>query len=226
MEVFPGVALTRARDFLFSSLFISDDLPTFDLKTSGKQHNVPKFFAQAMTRFVVPGTPRQSKDFYPLYIANYVFGGSGLNSRISQVVREKNGLTYGIYTYLAFRDKVSVLAGGYSATPENFDKARELLLAEWQKIAENGITADEFKQATKALIASHNLRFASIDGIADMLVAMQQYDLGIDFLDKRNDYIRAVTPEQVNAAAQKYFMNQPDFVNVGVETTEEEEENK
>ena len=203
--------------------FVDDELPDFSLKTTGKQYNVEKFFAQAMTRFAVLGTTRQSEDFYPLYIANYVFGGSGLNSRISQIIREKNGLTYGIYTYLAFHDKAAVLTGSYSATPENFEKARNLLLAEWQKMEQSGITQSELQQAKNAMIASHNLRFASIDGISDMLVAMQQYDLGADFLEKRNDYVRAVTLEQVNAAARKYFKNKPDFVSVGLKNIDEGE---
>lgn len=200
-------------------------LEKIDLQTGGAQHNVEQSFAQAMTRFVTKGTTRQSKDFYPLYIANYIFGDSGLNSRISQVVREENGLTYGIYTYLSFKDSVAMLNGGYSATAENFNKAQELLLSEWRKMADKGVTAEELKQAQKALIASHNLRFASIGGISDMLVAMQRYDLGADFLDKRNDYIKDVTLKQVNDAAHKYFENVPDFVNVGVQTTEKEEKN-
>ena len=166
---------------------------------------------------------KESEDFYPLYIANYVFGDSGLNSRISQVVREKNGLTYGISTSMTFRDKIPLLVGGYSATPENFEKARQMLLAEWRKMAQDGISAEELAQAKRALIASHNLRFASIGGISDMLVAMQRYKLGLDFLDKRNDYVRNVTLRQVNEAARKYFGNTPDFVSVGVQTEDEKE---
>ena len=205
--------------------FKAGPLEKVELHTTGTQHNVPQNFAQAMTHFVTMGTSRKSEDFYPLYIANYIFGGSGLNSRISQVVREENGLTYGIYTYLSFSDAIPLLSGGYSATPENFAKARDLLLAEWQKMAEKGVTAQELEQAKQAMIASHNLRFASIGGISDMLVAMQQYELGKDFFDKRNDYIKSVTLKQVNAAARKYFKNVPDFVNVGTQEISEKEKN-
>lgn len=204
--------------------FAVEPLPKIELTTTGAQHNVPKTFAQAMTHFVTTGTTRQSEDFYPLYLANYIFGDAGLNSRISQVVREKNGLTYGIYTYLSFKDAVPLLSGGYSATPENFEPARQLLLEEWQKMGAHGVTNQELTQAKRALIAAHNLRFASIGGISDMLVAMQQYDLGLDFLDKRNDYIRNVTLAQVNEAARKYFGKTPDFVNIGVQKTDKEEE--
>ncbi len=194
------------------------------LETTGAQHYIDFTAPQTMTRFAVKGTHRLSADFYPLYLANYIFGGSGLSSRISKVIREENGLTYGIYTYLVAKDTLTSLVGGYSATPDNFRKAQEMLLLEWHKMGEKGVTEQELQQAKEALIASHNLRFASTGGIAEMLTAMQKYKLGIDFLEKRNDYLREVTLEQVNAAARKYFGQIPDFVIVGKQKTKQEEE--
>ena len=105
--------------------------------------------------------------------------------------------------------------------PENFAAAQKLLLREWLKISKAGVTKQELANAKESLLNSFYLRFATIDGISDMLVLMQKYNLGLDFLDKRNDYIRQVSLEEVNAAAKKYFSEQPDFVNVGVENTEE-----
>jgi len=96
-------------------------------------------------------------------------------------------------------------------------------LDEWKKLADKGVTAKELKQAKESLTASHNLRFASTGGIADMLVAMQKYRLGQDFLEKRNDYVRNVTLPQVNTAARKYFGMIPDFVIIGAQSTSEKE---
>ena len=64
-------------------------------------------------------------------------------------------------------------------------------------------------------MASYNLRFASIASIADILTAMQKYNLGLDFLQKRNDYVQQVTQEQVNNAARKYF-NKDKLVSVSI----------
>ena len=55
-----------------------------------------------------------------------------------------------------------------------------------------------------------------------MLTAMQKYDLGLDFLEKRNDYIKAVTLQEVNAAAKKYFSVTPDFVSIGIKKEEKQ----
>ena len=204
--------------------FSEERVAEIELNPTGAEHYIDHNSPQTITRFITKGTHRNSADFYPLYLANHIFGGSGLNSKISKVVREENGLTYGIYTYLTSKDTAALLSGSYSSTPENFEKAKTLLLQQWQKMAQDGVTAEELKHAKEAMIAAHNLRFASIGGIAEMLVAMQQYNLGADFLEKRNDYVRAVTLQQVNDAAAKYFGPLPDFVTLGAQKTENQEE--
>ena len=158
-----------------------------------------------MVNFAGMGTCRKCEDFYPWYIANYIFGGSGLSSKINMSLREKEGLTYGAYSGLVINDKSNLLAAGFSTTPDNYEKALDMFYEEWQQIAKDGFSEEELVAAKNYLTSSYNLRFASIDGIADMLVMMQKYDLGLDFLQKRNGYVDAVTLQQINDAAAKYF---------------------
>ena len=77
------------------------------------------------------------KDFYPLYLANYILGESGLTSRLNKIIREENGFTYGVYTTLTYGDAAALIRGGFSADYTNYEKAKELLLKEWQKMAKN-----------------------------------------------------------------------------------------
>ena len=222
------ISVAQTQDILqkiFAKLpekYLGEKLSKINLELGGREYNVEKSSAQAITFFAVNGTYRNDVDFYPLYMANYILGGSGLSSRLSQVIREKEGLTYGIYTELSESDAVAMVQGSYSATPDNFNKARELLLDEWRKIAANGVSEEELQQAKDSLVSSFNLRFASVGRIASMLTAMQKYDLGLDFLEKRNDYIKAVTLQEVNAAAKKYFSVTPDFVSIGIKKEEKQ----
>lgn len=192
-------------------------LPKINFSADGVEYNTKRKSAQVLTSLAAKGTSRNSDDFYPLYLANYILGGNGLSSRLSKVIREKEGLTYGVYTYLSDREAVALIGGGFSATPENFGKAQQLLKEEWLKMGQNGVTETELNDAKKSLINSFYLRFAAINNISEMLVAMQKYNLGLDFLVKRNDYIRQVSLEEVNEAAKKYFSTIPDFVNVGMD---------
>lgn len=205
--------------------YSGDKISAINIDFSGHNSDINKQTAQASSIFVINAVRRNDADFYPLYMANYIFGGSGLNSRISQLIREKKGLTYGIYTALVETDAVPMIKGSYSSTPENFTKAHDLLLSEWKKMYEKGVSEGELEQAKSALISSYNLRFASISGIASMLVGMQKYNLGKDFLEKRNDYIKSVTLSEVNAAAKKYFSKIPGFVNIGMYDKEEKIDN-
>lgn len=195
---------------------VGKPMSRLSLSSDGSEYKVARQTPQVIATFSAQGVFRDSKEFYPLYIANYIFGDSGLNSRLSKIIREKEGLTYGIYTVLDISDAAALIKGHYAATPANFAKAKELLLREWQRLGHGGISEEELQEAKKSLISAFNLRFASTDGIADMLVAMLKYRLGRDFLDKRNDYIAAVTLDEVNAAAQNYFSSLPDFVYIGI----------
>ncbi len=190
-------------------------LPKFDFISKIENYHITRDMPQIITRIVSKGTYRNNLDFYPLYLANYIFGEAGLSSRLSKAIREKAGLTYGIYTYLNISDSKALIEGSFSVTPDNLDNAIDLLKREWKKMAKDGVSIEELKQAKSSLISSFNLRFASVNSISDMLVSMQKFNLGQDFLNRRNDYIADVTLKEVNAAAKKYFNTIPTFVSIG-----------
>ncbi len=195
-----------------SRAFVKDADVVFD----GREKNISMPLPQSIAVFAAQGTPRSGDDFYPLYIANQIFGGSGLTSRLAKSAREDRALTYGVYSYLSLGDKSQLLKGRFSSTPENFQKVKAIVDEEWQKIAEKGVTPAELEETKNYMIASYNLRFASLDQISAILVMMQKDGLGKDFLQKRNGYVEAVTLDEVNAAAAKYFgAGKPVWVNIG-----------
>ncbi|MBP5698707.1 MAG: insulinase family protein [Alphaproteobacteria bacterium] len=180
------------------------DLPEFspDYSADVVQTEVP-FSAQSFVLTSAKGVKRLDKDFYPLYIADYVLGGSGFNSRLYKAVREKEGLTYGIYSYFSNSDAVDGWHVSFSATGDKVDQALEIAQNEYLRFYEQGISKEELEQAKKSMLSSFNLRFSSLFNIADMLKEMQRQKLGIDFLQKRQKYVAQVTLEQVNDAIRR-----------------------
>lgn len=166
---------------------------------------IKQYKGQNFAMFAAESTCRKCDDFYPLYIANYLFGGAGLNSRLNQEIREKEGLTYGGYSFMTVNDKANLIWAGFSATKDKYAEAKKLFLQEWRKAGKEGFDDSELKAAKDYLTASYNLRFASTGQISDMLAYMQKYDLGIDFLQRRNRYVEDVTLQQLNDAVKKYF---------------------
>lgn len=194
-----------------------EKLEKFDYISNGREFNIERDIPQVIAVFSAKGTYRNSEDFYPLYVANYILGESGLTSKLNKVIREENGLTYGIYSFLSQNDSSAIISGSFSSATDDYEEAKKLLLIEWKNMAKFGISEQELEKAKKSLIDSFNLRFADIGVVSNILVAMQKYNLGIDFLQKRNDYIRDIKLEDVNAAAEKYFSFEPDFVTIGIE---------
>lgn len=180
------------------------EMPEFvpDYKAEPAFKDVP-FSGQSFVKLIGPGIKRLDKDFYPLYIANYVLGGSGLTSRLNKSVREERGLTYGIYSYFVNTDAADLWRVKFSATPENAEKALNVAAEVYQDFYEKGISREELEQAKRSLLSSFNLRFSSLFHIAEMLEQMQVHKLGIDFLLKRQDMVAAVTLEDVNRAIRE-----------------------
>ena len=73
------------------------------------------------------------------------------------------------------------------------------------RFGEEGPTAEELADAKAYLIGSYPLRFVTSNQVARQLLGMQLEDLGIDYIDRRNDMIGALTIEQVRAAAERLF---------------------
>ncbi|MFH1806979.1 MAG: pitrilysin family protein [Pseudomonadota bacterium] len=148
------------------------------------------------------GIPRKDPDFYAAYVMNYILGGGGFSSRLTEEVREKRGLAYGVYSYLVDLEQAEMMLGGVATRNDAIGQSLSLIRAEWQKMRDDGVTQTELDNAKSYLTGAFPLRFTSLGNISGMLVGMQADDLGIDFIDRRNGYIDAVTLDDVNRVAK------------------------
>lgn len=177
---------------------------------------VPFDAPQSTVMFGQPGPLRDDDDFIPLYVLNYVLGGGGFSSRLTEEIREKRGLAYSAYSYLLPLDRAGLWIGGVGTANERVSDSLEVIRAEWRRMAEEGVTEDELRKAKQYLTGAYPLRFDSNASIASILVGLQEAGLGRDYPEIRNDLIRAVTREDVARVAEDW-MN-PDalaFVVVG-----------
>ncbi len=168
-------------------------------------HLVPFDTPQSVAIFGHEGIMRDDPDFFPAYVANEIFGGRGFDSRLTQEIRVKRGLTYGIGTYLAALDHGAYTAGQVATVADRMAETLDLVRAEWAKIAAEGVTEDELAQAKLYLTGAYPLRFDGNATIANILVGMQMDDLPIDYIETRNDKIEAVTLEDVKRVAARIF---------------------
>ena len=177
---------------------------------------VPFETPQSVAIFGHVGIPRDDPEFFPAFVANHIFGASGLQSRLSIEVRERRGLTYGIGAYLASFDLAQLVIGQVASANERIAEAIEVTREEWARVAADGVTEDELDEAKAYLTGAYPLRFDSNASIARIMVGMQMDDLGLDYVKTRNGKVNAVTADDVRKVARRLYRPQDlHFVVVG-----------
>lgn len=158
---------------------------------------------QSTVIFGHTGLLRDDPDFLTAYVLNYVLGGGGFESRLMTEVREKRGLAYSVYSYLAPLDRAGLMLGGVATANERVAESIAVIKEQWADLAENGLSAAELDQAKRYLTGAFPLRFDSNGKIAQFLVSAQLNDLGIDYIEIRNDLVEAVTTEDIQRVAKR-----------------------
>jgi zinc protease len=160
---------------------------------------------QTVITFGGVGLKRSDPDFIPAFVLNHILGGGSFSSRLYREVREKRGLAYSVYSYLAPLDRAGLFMGGVSTRNDRAAESLAIILEEIRRIAEAGPTAEELAKAKSYLIGSYPLRFDTSGKIAEQLLQIQLDDLGIDYIDRRNGLVEAVTADDVRRAASRFL---------------------
>ncbi len=158
---------------------------------------------QSVALFSQKGIDRDDPDFFAAFVLNHILGGGGFESRLMQEVREKRGLTYGVYSYLAPKDLASVYLGSVSSSNDRIAEAVEVIRDEWARAASEGVTQKELDDAKTYLTGAYPLRFDGNGRIAGIMVGMQMQGLPIDYIATRNDKVNAVTLDEINRVASE-----------------------
>ena len=166
-------------------------------------HVVEQDVPQSVAVFGHGGLTRDDPDFFPAYVMNYVLGGGGFTSRLTEEVRVKRGLAYSVYSYLSVYNEAQLYMGGVQTANERIAESIEVIKAEWARMAEKGLTAEELRKAKTYLTGSFPLRFDSNAKIAKYLLFMQIEGLPKTYYDTRNAQIEAVTLEDTNRVAKR-----------------------
>lgn len=160
---------------------------------------------QSLVRFVGRGIDRTNPDFFPAYVLNYTLGGGGFESRLMKTLRVEKGLTYGVSTSLDPNPMLLTWSGGGQTKNESAGEFVAGVKTEMQDFIDGGVTEQELSDAKAYLIGSYPLGFDSNAKIASQMMGVRQDNLGVDYFDRRNALIEAVTLDDVNRVAKAYL---------------------
>lgn len=177
---------------------------------------IPFGSPQSTAVWAQPGIGIEHPDFMASYLMNHILGGGGFGSRLTDEVREKRGLTYGVYSYMALWASANFMGGGVASANGTIKEAIDVVRDEWRRMAEGGVTEEELDKAKKYMTGSYALRFDGNGKIARIMASMQADGFPVDYINTRNDRLNAVTIADVARVAKEVL--QPDelhFVVVG-----------
>lgn len=144
-------------------------------------------------------------DFITAYVVNHILGGGSFTSRLYEEVREKRGLAYSVFSYLSSYDELGFFFVGVGSRSDRADKAREVIVGELRRMAEEGPTSQEMRAAKDYLKGAYALRFDTSDKIARQLVGLQIQGKDADYINQRNEFIESVSQEDAKRVAKRIF---------------------
>lgn len=151
------------------------------------------------------GLKRSDKDYMAFSIANTVFG-SGFAGRLMSIIRDDEGLTYGIGSahnndiyydgrwFIRATFAPALLAKGLSSTN------REL-----KRLVDEGITKDEFDKAITNMVGSYKVNLSTTRGMATQILSFIQRGFDVSYMDEYPKLIQTLSVQDVNSAIKKYI---------------------
>ena len=168
---------------------VFDDQPSVTLY----EQNIP----QTIINMVIPGIKHTDPDYHAAEVMDFVLGSSGFGSRLTEEVREKRGLTYGIYSGLSEMDHSSILSIGAATRNEKTDEVIQITKDVMDGMTKANITEKELKDAKSYLIGSVPLQLTSTDRISAILIGLLSDNLPMDYMEQRTKAIEKLNIDDI-----------------------------
>ena len=158
---------------------------------------------QAHLYYGAPIIKRGDPDFLTLYLGNYILGGGGFVSRLTQEIREDRGLAYSVYSYFMPYIEAGPFKIGIQTKKNQVKEAKELIQKTVSGFIKDGPTPNELKRAKDFMIGGFPLRLDSNKSILEYVSMMAFYKYPLDYLETFTKKIDKITAEEIKSTFQR-----------------------
>jgi zinc protease len=146
-------------------------------------------------------------DYAGILMGNYILGGGTLSSRLGDRVRQKEGLSYGVGSFVSagVLDSRSSLTINAICNPTNIEKVNSAINEELTKLLTDGVTASELARAKQGYLQQQQVARTSDGVLAGLLTENLEAERTMAFYSELEKRINALTPEQVLESLKKYI---------------------
>jgi len=189
------------------------------VKPMAAQSNEPVYIdfpsQQSHVLLLSRGVERGSKDYYSLYMANHILGGSGFASRLNKSIRQDRGLAYSVGSFVQPMTQTGVFGISLQTRGDQVEQALDVTQNLIEDFATNGPSQDEIEFARQQIISEFFLKIASNSSQLGYLGSIGFYDLPLDYVEDFQEQIVKVSPEDVQRVVKKYMLDVMQITVVG-----------
>ncbi len=158
---------------------------------------------QAVTLIGHPSIQRSDRRYYPALLLNQVLGGDTLSSRLGTELRDRQGLTYGVYSYFQAGQGAGQFVIQMQTNPKDTQRAIAATLEILKSFQAKGITQSELTAAKASLINSFPVDISKPESVASSVLSDEVFGLPVGDFYQFPNKVKAVTLDEVNAAARE-----------------------
>ncbi|KOP26218.1 peptidase M16 [Hapalosiphon sp. MRB220] len=158
---------------------------------------------QAVTYMGNTGINRKDQRYYAALVLNQILGGDTLSSRLGAEIRDRQGLTYGIYSTFQVGQNIGIFLIEMQTAPEDSTRAINSTRRLLEEIHQQGVTSEELETAKRTLISNYNVSLANPDELSYKILMNKVYGLDKKELHSFVSKIASVSLEQVNQAGRE-----------------------
>ena len=162
---------------------------------------------QSSVQMIWPAFGLNDPDYHAMRVMNHILGGGGFSSYLMEEVREKRGLTYGIYSQPVNMNYADYMVIQSATSPENVAPMSEAITDVLTKLKTEMVDNELLMDAKSYLVGSLPLRFASTLSLSGAAIRMQLDGRDISALDNWADKINAITSDDIQRVANRIFVN-------------------
>ncbi len=172
-------------------------IPPVAMIEKGAEKVIPHHATQSHLFMGLPGLRRVDPDYFALHVGNYILGGGGFDSRLTESIRQKKGLAYSVYSYFMPMEQMGPFRIGLQTRRDATREAVDTAKAELARYLAEGPSEAELAQAKNNLIGGFPLRIDSNKKILEYLAVIGFYHLPLDWLDTYSAKVAAVSRDDI-----------------------------
>ena len=147
-------------------------------------------------------------DYPALLMGDYIVGGGALDSRLATRIRQKEGISYGVGSFLSARalDSSGVWETYAIYAPENVSRLTRAFDVEIARVLKTGVTADELSKAKNGWLQEYAQERSNDDELASQIATHREVSRTFSYDAELERRVQGVTIAEVNAALRKYLV--------------------